>query len=80
MKQKLIKLSEIHYIVVDDSVIKKESFVFQQNFEKTNNQIIKIETEFQAHTAGEPMKSMNLNKKTAISIKEKRLSLHRSYR
>ena len=51
--KKLIKLSDIHYIIVDDSKIKKGDFVYQQNFERTNNQILKIESDFQARIAND---------------------------
>lgn len=51
--KKLIKLNDQHYIIVDDSEIKKDDYVFQQNFEKTNNLIIKIENEFEAGIAND---------------------------
>lgn len=49
------KLSEEHYIVMDDSEIKQGQgdFAYQQNFEKTNNQIISIKTEFQSNLAND---------------------------
>lgn len=61
---KLIKLTDTHYIIVDDSEIKEGDFVFQQNFEKTNNQIIKIETDFQAKIANDKDGSFTKNKIT----------------
>lgn len=47
------KLSEDHYIIMDDSEIKEGDWVYQQNFEKTNNQIISIKTEFQSNVAND---------------------------
>ena len=51
---KLIEIKkDTDYIVVDASEIKEGDFVFQQNFERTNNQIIRIETEFQSKIAND---------------------------
>lgn len=62
--QKMIKLTETHYIVVNDSEIKEGDFVFQQNFERTNNEIIKIEKEFQAKVANDKEGSFTKRKIT----------------
>lgn len=47
------KLSDDHYIIMNDSEIKQGDWVYQQNFEKTNNQIISIKTEFQSNVAND---------------------------
>jgi hypothetical protein len=61
---KLIKLSTDHYIIVDDSEIKEGDWVYQQNFEKTNNQIISIKTEFQSNVANDKNGSFTKRKIT----------------
>lgn len=64
MKTRLIKLSSDHYIIVDDSEIKEGDWVYQQNFEKTNNQIISIKTEFQSNVANDKNESFTKRKIT----------------
>lgn len=61
---KLLKLSEDHYIIVDDSNIKEGDWVYQQNFEKTNNQMINIKTEFQSNVANDKNGSFTKRKIT----------------
>ena len=60
----LKKLTQDHYIIVDDSEIKEGDWVYQQNFEKTNNQIISIKTEFQSNVANDKNGSFTKRKIT----------------